>query len=278
MLFKSRRAQRRALLAVALCAGAVGVVPAAAQATGSSNLALPKVMTRNLYLGADLGPALTAIGTCPFIPPADCQNLVLTNNLTIWNQVQATNFPARAKVLAKEIDNDDPYLIGLQEVALWRSGPINGVKDASVVDYDFLKTLLAELSAPRHQLQGGGHPAGGRHREPGGRRDATDHRLTMRDVFSSAPTCRARSVVLQPAERELLELTFRPDPPSSYGTSSSSAAGRRSTSSCSATRSRGSWTRTSSRWRRASATSRRRSWWVPPARWRARSRRSSRAT
>ena len=181
MLFKSRRTQRRALLAVALCAGAVGVVPAAAQASGSSNLALPKVMTRNLYLGADLGPALTAIGTCPFVTPEQCQNLVLTNNLTIWNQVQATNFPARAKVLAKEIDNDDPYIIGLQEVALWRSGPINGVKDASAVDYDFLTTLLAELSARGTKYKASVVQQEADIESPAA--DGKDHRLTMRDVI-----------------------------------------------------------------------------------------------
>ena len=135
MLFKSRRAQRRALLAVALCAGAVGVVPAAAQASGSSNLALPKVMTRNLYLGR--GSQSGARGARLSVTPQPCLHLVRRTR-AIWNQVVATNFPARAKVLAKEIDNDDPYIIGLQEVALWRSGPINGVKDATVVEYDFL--------------------------------------------------------------------------------------------------------------------------------------------
>ena len=72
MLFKSRRAQRRALLAVALCAGAVGVVPRRPRRRAESNLALPKVMTRNLYLGADLGPALTAIGSVSVHPFCSC--------------------------------------------------------------------------------------------------------------------------------------------------------------------------------------------------------------
>lgn len=180
MLFKSRRAQRRALLVAALCAGAVGVVPAAAQASGS-NLALPKVMTRNLYLGADLNPALAALGCTP------APFCTLATNQGIWNQVVATNFPERAKRLAKEIDTDDPYIVGLQEVALWRSGPLNGVKDATDVEYDFLAILLNELAA-----RGTKYKAIVTQQEadiespsasPPTFADQRDRRLTMRDVI-----------------------------------------------------------------------------------------------
>ena len=203
MLFKSRRAQRRALLAVTLCAGAVGVVPAAAEATGSSNLALPKVMTRNLYLGADLNPAIAAIRQCqgdptavppvPPLPAAQCQGLLLATNQGIWNQVVATNFPARAKKLAKEIDDDDPYVVALQEVALWRHGSVDGQKNAcadqnpSCVDYDFLKTLLAELSARGTKYKAIVTQQEADIESPSGTpptfADATDRRLTMRDVI-----------------------------------------------------------------------------------------------
>jgi hypothetical protein len=191
MLFKSRRAQRRALLAVALCAGAVGVVPAAAQATGSSNLSLPNVMTRNLYLGADLTPALGALGCTP------APYCTLSANQVIWNQVVATNFPARAKRLAKEIDDSDPYIVALQEVALWRSGPVNFIKDAGTnlppagtdsVDYDFLKILTTEL-ANRHlkykaivtQEEADIESPSGTYAL--GYADQRDRRLTMRDVI-----------------------------------------------------------------------------------------------
>lgn len=187
MLLKSRRAHRRVLLAVALCAAAIGVVPAAAQATGSSNLSLPNVMTRNLYLGADLNPAIGAIQQCPSLPPQQCQGLILATNQGIWNHVVATNFPARAKVLAKEIDNSDPYIVALQEVALWRSGPVNGVKDATTVDYDFLASLLSELSARGTKYKAAVVQQEADIESPSGTpptfADAKDRRLTMRDVI-----------------------------------------------------------------------------------------------
>src|SRR6186997_1621493 len=102
MMLQSRRAQRRALMLAALCATAVAALPAGAQAAGSTNDP-PKVMTRNIYLGADLNPAVAAVGCSP------APFCTFDANQTIWNQVVATNFPARAKLLAREIDDDDPY-------------------------------------------------------------------------------------------------------------------------------------------------------------------------
>jgi hypothetical protein len=180
MKLQSRRAQRRALTAAALCAAAVAVLPVPAQASGG-NLSLPKVETRNIYLGADLTPAVAAVGCTP---QPFC---TLAANQIVWNQVVATNFPARAKLLAREIDDDDPWVIGLQEVALWRSGPVNGVKDAATVQYDFLEILKSEIAARglKYKVQvvqqeaDVESPAG----SPPTFADATDRRLTMRDVI-----------------------------------------------------------------------------------------------
>jgi hypothetical protein len=74
------------------------------------------VMTRNLYLGADLDPVVAAASTGN--PSALIQAVSAT-----WANVVATSFPERAKVLADEIEGSEPLLVGLQEVSLYRTGP-----------------------------------------------------------------------------------------------------------------------------------------------------------
>lgn len=100
------------------------------------------VMTQNLYLGADLTPAIAAIqnGDPNQIPPAVSQ---------VWANVQATDFPTRAQALAGEIERSRPDLIGLQEAAFWRSEfPFDGFDlDATHVEYNFIKLLLDALAA-----------------------------------------------------------------------------------------------------------------------------------
>jgi endonuclease/exonuclease/phosphatase family metal-dependent hydrolase len=64
--------------------------------------------------------------------------------------VERTDFAARSKLLAAEIASTRPDLLGLQEVALWRHGPMQldqiGRPNATEVDYDFLAMLLADLT------------------------------------------------------------------------------------------------------------------------------------
>jgi endonuclease/exonuclease/phosphatase family metal-dependent hydrolase len=99
-------------------------------------------MTRNLYLGADLGPAIAA-GTPEALFAAAGQ---------ILKEVEHNDFPVRAEGLADEILTEEPDLIGLQEVALWRTAPANpGVltegPSATTVKYDYLQELLDQLNA-----------------------------------------------------------------------------------------------------------------------------------
>ena len=94
-----------ALALTALLVPAVGT--AAKQAKKDPKIT---VMSRNLYLGADLGPAIEADGLPAAIDAAG----------QILNDVDASDFPERAKLLAKEIAKAKPDLLGLQELALWR--------------------------------------------------------------------------------------------------------------------------------------------------------------
>jgi hypothetical protein len=110
------RAIGASLCATALAVLALVVVSEVAQAKPVRRPV--KVMTRNLYLGADLTPAIVA--TTPL-------ELALAGT-QIWNTVEDTDFPERAKVLAYEIADADPDLIGLQEAAMRARGHRGAVR------------------------------------------------------------------------------------------------------------------------------------------------------
>jgi endonuclease/exonuclease/phosphatase family metal-dependent hydrolase len=142
------------LLGVALLAALVLVVAGSATAKPKKTAAPPptevKVMTRNVYLGADLGPAIEAKGVGPFVAATG----------EILRQVTANDFPVRAKGLAKEIITKDPDLVGLQEVAEWRTGPpsletlLGGSEPhAETVRYDYLAELLKELNKGKNRYK-----------------------------------------------------------------------------------------------------------------------------
>lgn len=82
-------------------------------AGGLGNVAT--VMTRNVYLGADLNPAIGA-ATLPGLSEATG---------AILREATANDFATRAEGPAAEILEVQPDLVGLQEVALWRTAPPN---------------------------------------------------------------------------------------------------------------------------------------------------------
>ena len=133
--FKRRRARGRAVaVAAAIGIGSV-VFPAAADA--AKKPAKPDVMTRNLYLGADLGPAIAA--------PTAGEAYTAVGD--IYENMVDMNFNARAKLLANEIEASSPELIGLQEVSMWRRDDVVDATplDSTEVVYDYLELLLDEL-------------------------------------------------------------------------------------------------------------------------------------
>jgi endonuclease/exonuclease/phosphatase family metal-dependent hydrolase len=139
-----RRSSRRtasvvSLLAVVVAGLIVATAASAAPPASPPNGSVVTVMSRNLYLGADLSPAIGAGDICSAIDAGG----------TILNDVDASNFPERAKLLADEIAGAKPDLVGLQEVALWRYQDQSdyAATPATTVRYDFLENLLDELSA-----------------------------------------------------------------------------------------------------------------------------------
>jgi endonuclease/exonuclease/phosphatase family metal-dependent hydrolase len=106
------------------------------------------VMTRNVFLGADLSPAIQATSLPQAIDGAG----------VIWNELQRTRFPQRAVPLAREIKRSKADLVGLQEVALWHkqtpsdlgAPPLNPAgTPATQVEFDFLAILRRRLPGYR---------------------------------------------------------------------------------------------------------------------------------
>lgn len=144
-MIHARESIRRTALLLAMAAAlALGLLPALAAAKSKSVAKEVNVMTRNLYLGADLTPAIAAPD----------RNAFIEANGQILRDVTANDFPVRAKGLAQEILKKKPDLVGLQEVALWRTGPpslepllnTGAAPTATAVRYDYLTELLAQLN------------------------------------------------------------------------------------------------------------------------------------
>jgi hypothetical protein len=118
----------------------LALVPAGlAQAKPKKKHADVTVMTRNIYLGGNIFRPIGATDLADFERRAG----------ELWAEVQSTDFPVRSKLLAREIKQTKPDLIGMQEVAIWRRGPV-GLKDGATtpsteVVYDFLATLRRDL-------------------------------------------------------------------------------------------------------------------------------------
>jgi endonuclease/exonuclease/phosphatase family metal-dependent hydrolase len=166
--------------------GIGAVFPAVADAAKPVKPSKPTVMTRNLYLGADLGPAIAA----PTVPQA------YTAVGDIYMNMVDMNFNARAKLLGQEIQNASPDAIGLQEVAIWRRDDVidGPTTPATEVVYDYLELLMNELEdrglnysvAVVQEEADLEFPADVRGPTPHTAQDGVpdfDGRLTMRDVI-----------------------------------------------------------------------------------------------
>lgn len=126
--------RRRRVVLLVLLIAMTAFLPAAE----ANNKRTATVMTYNLYFGADLGPVVAAagIGVGPFVVAAS----------QAWVDAHATDFPGRMAAVADQIAEHEPHLVGLQEVALWRTGPLGDPAAAEAVDADFLALLLDALA------------------------------------------------------------------------------------------------------------------------------------
>jgi endonuclease/exonuclease/phosphatase family metal-dependent hydrolase len=87
------------------------------------------VISYNVDQGSRLAPLLAA-SSPQELPAAMSQ---------VWAEVQASDIPGRAMVIAREIARADPDVVGLQEAAVWT---VNGVPR-----FDFLGLLARDLRA-----------------------------------------------------------------------------------------------------------------------------------
>lgn len=94
-------------------------------------------MSRNLYVGADVDAVIAALASPN--PSDDLPALIAA-----VNEVNATDWPTRARALAAEIARERPHAVGLQEVS-----NLDLVIPPLGVNYhaDFLADLLTELAA-----------------------------------------------------------------------------------------------------------------------------------
>lgn len=115
-------------LGVAALMALMIAVPGISEAKDKRDLV---VMTQNLYLGSSLDPVIQATNATEFLVAV----------ATIHANVQSTDFPRRAALIADEIAAKQPDIVGLQEVSKWTS-----VDQGTTQVQDFLAILIDQLA------------------------------------------------------------------------------------------------------------------------------------
>jgi endonuclease/exonuclease/phosphatase family metal-dependent hydrolase len=183
----------------------------AAQLPRANNHKTINVMTRNLYLGANLQAAFDAMVT-------GNRDAIVAAVSEIWKKVGFTDFPARAGGIAQEVEQAQPDLIGLQEAELWRSQtPADFVGgNADHVEYDFVQILLDALSARGLHYAVVAEERGVDIELPGYLSEAnallgllSDIRLTDREVILARSDLMASDLELSNAQTEHYETNFK---------------------------------------------------------------------
>jgi endonuclease/exonuclease/phosphatase family metal-dependent hydrolase len=121
---------------LALACLLVLTLPAAARAADASVQDV-SVMTRNMYVGANLLPLATSA-------PGEEFERAATERL---REIDATEPDARMKVMAAEIVRARPDFVNLQEATAWYTGPKGDPAKAPWTRWDYLADLKRELRA-----------------------------------------------------------------------------------------------------------------------------------
>src|SRR5215204_965566 len=94
------------------------------------------VMTYNMYLGTDFTEIFSV----------QSNEELFAEVAEAYGDVQTGNPAERIAAIADQIEAAGPTLVGLQEVALWRTGDAFDPSPATNVSFDFLQMLLDELT------------------------------------------------------------------------------------------------------------------------------------
>jgi endonuclease/exonuclease/phosphatase family metal-dependent hydrolase len=133
--FRMRRSVRW-MIAVAVTAMCVWPSIPVNEAQAAAPQRLVPIMTQNMDEGTGFGPLLIAGSLPEFVAAVTAT----------YQEVQASKPEERAAAVAHEIALARPTLVGLQEVALWRTGPL-GSSNATSVQIDQLGSLMRALDA-----------------------------------------------------------------------------------------------------------------------------------
>jgi Endonuclease/Exonuclease/phosphatase family len=146
--------RRAALVLIAVAVALMALVAVAtAKPSKQSQGTTVRVMTRNLYLGAELTPVIAAQSELEF----------LQATTKVWENVNINRFDVRAEGIADEIAATGAELVGLQEAYTWRfrdtgttpcvpqpfspSGVASADWPDTTVRYDYVQLILDELAA-----------------------------------------------------------------------------------------------------------------------------------
>jgi endonuclease/exonuclease/phosphatase family metal-dependent hydrolase len=172
----ARRAYAPRVKALAPCAALlIPLLAFGAASTGEAKRApvTVRVLTRNLYLGANLDAIVKAKSSSEAFSAVEKG----------WVQVQANNFPLRARAIAREIAATRPDFVGFQELTLYRTQtPADfTVTPATTVVLDYARELRKALAARKLRYRFLAIRPETDAELPSGNPPTMDIRLTVRD-------------------------------------------------------------------------------------------------